>query len=51
MIVDERYIFTVQFHGGTNFGRTAGNFIATSYDYDAPVDEYGMFIVSYPVCV
>ncbi|KAF9600443.1 hypothetical protein IFM89_009358, partial [Coptis chinensis] len=24
----------------TNFGRTAGTFIATSYDYDAPIDEY-----------
>jgi hypothetical protein len=32
-----------QYHGGTNFGRTAGGpFIATSYDYDAPLDEYGM---------
>lgn len=32
-----------QYHGGTNFGRTAGGpFIATSYDYDAPIDEYGM---------
>lgn len=32
----------VQYHGGTNFGRTAGGpFIATSYDYDAPLDEYG----------
>ncbi|KAJ4959380.1 hypothetical protein NE237_026491 [Protea cynaroides] len=30
------------YHGGTNFGRTAGGpFIATSYDYDAPLDEYG----------
>jgi hypothetical protein len=30
------------YHGGTNFGRTAGGpFIATSYDYDAPIDEYG----------
>ncbi|KAI7757879.1 hypothetical protein M8C21_026797 [Ambrosia artemisiifolia] len=28
------------YHGGTNFGRTAGGpFIATSYDYDAPLDE------------
>jgi hypothetical protein len=33
----------VQYHGGTNFGRTAGGpFIATSYDYDAPIDEFGM---------
>ncbi|THU48761.1 hypothetical protein C4D60_Mb06t02430 [Musa balbisiana] len=31
------------YHGGTNFGRTAGGpFISTSYDYDAPVDEYGL---------
>ncbi|KAH9323422.1 hypothetical protein KI387_018061, partial [Taxus chinensis] len=29
------------YHGGTNFGRTAGGpFISTSYDYDAPLDEY-----------
>ncbi|KAL5982776.1 Beta-galactosidase 10 [Asimina triloba] len=33
----------VQYHGGTNFGRTAGGpFITTSYDYDAPIDEYGL---------
>lgn len=32
----------LQYFGGTNFGRTAGgpNYI-TSYDYDAPIDEYG----------
>uniref|UniRef100_A0A5B7BY93 Beta-galactosidase n=1 Tax=Davidia involucrata TaxID=16924 RepID=A0A5B7BY93_DAVIN len=31
------------YHGGTNFGRTAGGpFLATSYDYDAPIDEYGL---------
>ncbi|XP_019150893.1 PREDICTED: beta-galactosidase-like [Ipomoea nil] len=31
------------YHGGTNFGRTgAGLFVATSYDYDAPLDEYGL---------
>ncbi|CAO2176948.1 unnamed protein product [Urochloa humidicola] len=31
------------YHGGTNFERTAGGpFIATSYDYDAPIDEYGL---------
>ncbi|KAL0432087.1 UNVERIFIED_CONTAM: Beta-galactosidase 3 [Sesamum radiatum] len=29
------------YHGGTNFGRSAGGpFITTSYDYDAPLDEY-----------
>ncbi|RAL45629.1 hypothetical protein DM860_009493 [Cuscuta australis] len=31
------------YHGGTNFGReAAGLFITTSYDYDAPLDEYGL---------
>ncbi|KAK7261372.1 hypothetical protein RIF29_27681 [Crotalaria pallida] len=31
------------YHGGTNFGRTSGGpFIATTYDYDAPIDEYGI---------
>ncbi|KAI7980900.1 hypothetical protein LOK49_Contig94G00005, partial [Camellia lanceoleosa] len=32
-----------QYHGGTNFGQTAsGLFIATSNDYDASIDEYGL---------
>ncbi|XP_042439471.1 beta-galactosidase 6-like isoform X2 [Zingiber officinale] len=31
------------YHGGTNFGRSSGGpFISTSYDYDAPIDEYGI---------
>ncbi|GMH06508.1 hypothetical protein Nepgr_008348 [Nepenthes gracilis] len=31
------------YHGGTNFGRTAGGpFVTTSYDYDSPLDEYGL---------
>ncbi|XP_028551110.1 beta-galactosidase 9 isoform X1 [Dendrobium catenatum] len=31
------------FFGGTNFDRTAGGpFQITSYDYDAPIDEYGL---------
>ncbi|KAK9164253.1 hypothetical protein Syun_005155 [Stephania yunnanensis] len=35
--------FCTLYHGGTNFGRTAGGpFITTSYDYDAPIDEYGL---------
>ncbi|KAG8385614.1 hypothetical protein BUALT_Bualt03G0063400 [Buddleja alternifolia] len=30
------------YFGGTNFGRTAGGpLVATSYNYDAPIDEYG----------
>lgn len=35
-----------QFFGGTNFGRTSGgpNQI-TSYDYDAPIDEYGSLLI------
>ncbi|XP_021749279.1 beta-galactosidase 9-like [Chenopodium quinoa] len=31
------------YFGGTNFGRSAGGpFYITSYDYDAPIDEYGL---------
>ncbi|KAL7115747.1 hypothetical protein ACP275_04G200300 [Erythranthe tilingii] len=31
------------YHGGTNFGRTSGGpLITTSYDYDSPMDEYGL---------
>ncbi|KAA8516637.1 hypothetical protein F0562_016857 [Nyssa sinensis] len=30
------------YHGGTNFGRVSGGpYIATTYDYDAPLDEFG----------
>ncbi|XP_041002890.1 beta-galactosidase-like [Juglans microcarpa x Juglans regia] len=37
------YFNYYMYHGGTNFGRTAGGpFVATSYDYDAPLDEYGL---------
>jgi beta-galactosidase len=28
-------------HGGTNFGRTSMYLQTTSYDFDAPIDEYG----------
>ncbi|PPD70320.1 hypothetical protein GOBAR_DD32796 [Gossypium barbadense] len=29
------------YHGGTNFGRTSGGpYITTTYDYNAPLDEY-----------
>ncbi|KAG5566744.1 hypothetical protein RHGRI_002326 [Rhododendron griersonianum] len=41
-VLDSDYNLRVHYHGGTNFGRsTGGPFIATSYDYDAPIDEYG----------
>lgn len=37
------FINYYMYHGGTNFGRSAGGpFITTSYDYDAPLDEYGL---------
>ncbi|XP_065867810.1 beta-galactosidase 3-like [Euphorbia lathyris] len=37
------FINYYMYHGGTNFGRSAGGpFITTSYDYDAPIDEYGL---------
>ncbi|XP_074353495.1 beta-galactosidase-like isoform X2 [Apium graveolens] len=36
------FINYYMYHGGTNFGRTAGSLIATSYDYDAPLDEFGL---------
>ncbi|KAG6471669.1 hypothetical protein ZIOFF_069115 [Zingiber officinale] len=37
------FINYYMYHGGTNFGRTAGGpFVTTSYDYDAPIDEYGL---------
>ena len=29
------------FFGGTNYNRTNGYLITTSYDYDAPIDEFG----------
>lgn len=41
-----------QYHGGTNFGRTSGGpFVATSYDYDAPLDEYGMWQLADSPCI
>ncbi|XP_019193365.1 PREDICTED: beta-galactosidase-like [Ipomoea nil] len=37
------FINYYMYHGGTNFGRTSGGpFISTSYDYDAPLDEFGL---------
>ncbi|KAM7259223.1 hypothetical protein ACFE04_014964 [Oxalis oulophora] len=36
------FINYYMYHGGTNFGRTAADFIATSYDFDAPIDEFGL---------
>ncbi|XP_057859557.2 beta-galactosidase [Cryptomeria japonica] len=30
------------YHGGTNLGRSGGPFVTPSYDYDAPIDEYGI---------
>ncbi|XVF49012.1 hypothetical protein PTKIN_Ptkin03bG0234700 [Pterospermum kingtungense] len=36
------YMNYYMYHGGTNFGRTSGRFVTTSYDYDSPIDEYGL---------
>lgn len=42
MLYFDVYDTLLQFFGGTNFGRTAGGpLYITSYDYDAPIDEYG----------
>ncbi|QHN96362.1 Beta-galactosidase [Arachis hypogaea] len=36
-------LVATKYHGGTNFGRTTGGpFVVTSYDYKAPLDEYGI---------
>ena len=35
--------FCVQYHGGTNFGRTSAHFVTTRYYDHAPLDEYGKF--------
>lgn len=32
----------LQYHGGTNFGRTTSAFTTTRYYDEAPLDEYGM---------
>ena len=38
----------LQYHGGTNFGHTAGGpFVTTTYDYDAPLNEYGLISFFY----
>lgn len=34
-----------QYHGGTNFGRSASSFVTTSYYDHAPLDEYGIFLL------
>lgn len=35
---------TLQYHGGTNFGRFASAYVTTNYYDDAPLDEYGWWI-------
>ncbi|GAU32172.1 hypothetical protein TSUD_68430 [Trifolium subterraneum] len=42
MVLPRKQLDDIYF-GGTNFGRTAGGPLQiTSYDYDAPIDEYGL---------
>lgn len=31
----------MQYHGGTNFGRTSSSFVMTRYYDEAPLDEFG----------
>ncbi|KAK8611769.1 hypothetical protein V6N13_131811 [Hibiscus sabdariffa] len=39
------------YHGGTNFGRTSGGpYMTTTYDYNAPLDEYAWSISILPDC-
>ncbi|KAJ3282381.1 Beta-galactosidase 8 [Borealophlyctis nickersoniae] len=35
------YVSYYMWHGGTNFGRWGSQYKTTSYDYDAPLNEYG----------
>ncbi|KAJ3060440.1 hypothetical protein HDU98_003585, partial [Podochytrium sp. JEL0797] len=35
------YVGYYMWHGGTNFGKWGSDFKTTSYDYDAPLNEYG----------
>ncbi|KAJ3299732.1 Beta-galactosidase 8, partial [Blyttiomyces sp. JEL0837] len=35
------FVAYYMWHGGTNFGRWASSYRTTSYDYDAPLNEYG----------
>lgn len=34
-------LHNLQYHGGTNFGRTSAVFTTTRYYDEAPIDEYG----------
>lgn len=36
----------MQYHGGTNFERTGSAFVITAYYDQAPLDEYGVFLIS-----
>ena len=38
---------TLQYHGGTNFGRTSAVFTTTRYYDEAPLDEYGKHFYFY----
>jgi len=34
-------LIMTQYHGGTNFGRSASSYVTTNYYDGAPLDEYG----------
>lgn len=35
-------IYYMQYHGGTNLGRTGAAYVTTSYYDQSPLDEYGI---------
>lgn len=36
----------MQYYGGTNYGRTSSSFVTTRYYDEAPLDEYGNYIIA-----
>lgn len=41
LFFDVFFFVNNQYHGGTNFGRSAAEFMITGYYDQAPLDEYG----------
>ena len=40
-----------QYHGGTNFGKSAAAYVITGYYDQSPLDEYGRFLPLFLVVV
>ena len=43
--------FDSQYHGGTNFGKSAAAYVITGYYDQSPLDEYGRFLPLFLVVV